>query len=262
MNFNQVVNQLELGLTNLVIPSSWCQGRTAFGGISAALLYQACRKQVCDSRYLLSINCNFIGPLNADEGFEIQVETLREGKNATQMMARIVQNDATQVMAQICFGKYKESTLTLDNTGEFSLLPPNSKQVIPYVEHITPAFFQHVEISLQQGGMPFSKAPTSHLAGWMRFYEQATPMSELELLALSDAWPPTMLQMYPKPAPASTMSWYVEFLAPVQLAVDEWFGFEAITHSCQNGYAQEEAKIWHPNGKLLAISRQTVAVFV
>lgn len=262
MNFYQVIQQLEAGLSNLVIPASWCQGRTAFGGISAALLFQACRKQVCSSRHLLSISCSFIGPLNADTPFSIETEVLREGKNATQIMARIIQSGATQVMAQICFGKYKESALTQQNVGELSLLAPNQKQVIPYVENITPAFFQHVEISLQQGGMPFSKALTSNLAGWMRFYEQSNNLSELELLALSDAWPPTMLQMYPEPAPASTMSWYVEFLQPVALSAGDWFGFEAITHSCQHGYAQEEAKIWHPNGELLAISRQTVAIFV
>ena len=42
-------------------PANWCQGRTAFGGLSAALLYQAIRKHIDPSRRLLSLSTNFVG---------------------------------------------------------------------------------------------------------------------------------------------------------------------------------------------------------
>ena len=41
MNLQTVLSQLEQGLSEIVLPSSWCQGRTAFGGVSGALLFQA-----------------------------------------------------------------------------------------------------------------------------------------------------------------------------------------------------------------------------
>ncbi|HAD89910.1 MAG TPA: thioesterase family protein, partial [Alteromonas macleodii] len=34
----------------LVIPKTWGQGRTAFGGISAGMLYTAVKQQVTDNR--------------------------------------------------------------------------------------------------------------------------------------------------------------------------------------------------------------------
>ena len=261
MNLQTVLSQLEKGLSGLVLPSSWCQGRTAFGGVSGALLFQAVKQVVKPTRRILSISTNFIGPLIAEQPFDIKVEVLREGKSASQILGRIEQGGNTCVLAQFCFGESRKSELLVSNDDTHQLALPKTEQCIPYIPNMTPEFFQHVEISLQQGGMPYTGAMTSHLAGWMRFAEHHGVQDELQLLALSDAWPPTMLQMYPRPAPASTMSWYIEFLKPVQLEQSQWFGFEAVTHNSADGYAIEEAKIWHPDGELLALSRQTVAVF-
>ncbi|MGP9496434.1 acyl-CoA thioesterase domain-containing protein, partial [Pseudoalteromonas sp. AOP7-A1-14] len=61
----------ESSSTSMQFPANWCQGRTAFGGLSAALLYQAVRQQVDQSRRLLSISTNFVGPLLADTDFTI-----------------------------------------------------------------------------------------------------------------------------------------------------------------------------------------------
>ena len=58
-------------------PENWCQGRTAFGGLSAALLYQAIRQHIDSSRRLLSLSTNFVGPLIADNDFSIDVDCLQ-----------------------------------------------------------------------------------------------------------------------------------------------------------------------------------------
>ena len=261
MNFQQVLSQLDDGLSDLKIPNSWCQGRTAFGGISSALMFKAVKNHVKQGRRILSISTNFIGPLIAEQPFSISIEVLREGKSASQVLARIEQSGNTCVLAQFCFGESRKSELIVHKDKTHQLTAPKLEQQIPYIPNMTPEFFQHVEIRLQQGGMPYTGATSSHLGGWMRFAEHSEKQDELELLALSDAWPPTMLQMYPRPAPASSMSWYIEFLKPVELDESQWFGFEAVTHNSAIGYAIEEAKIWHPDGELLALSRQTVAVF-
>ena len=54
---------------NLIIPKNWGQGRTAFGGITAGMLYSAIRQQVEESRVLRSFTTNFVGPLSLDEPF-------------------------------------------------------------------------------------------------------------------------------------------------------------------------------------------------
>lgn len=87
MHFEQLLQQAALAskktdqeTNTMQFPANWCQGRTAFGGLSAALLYQAMRNKVDSSRRLLSLSTNFVGPLLAEKPFSLSVEILREGK--------------------------------------------------------------------------------------------------------------------------------------------------------------------------------------
>jgi acyl-CoA thioesterase len=58
------------------------------------------------------------------------------------------------------------------------------------------------------------------------------------------------------------MSWSVEFIHPHQkFAPQDWFAYQARTRQASDGYANTEANIWDAQGQLVAISRQTVAVF-
>jgi acyl-CoA thioesterase len=79
---------------------------------------------------------------------------------------------------------------------------------------------------------------------------------------LIDVWPPTVLQQLKWPAPASTMSWNVEFIHPHPvIAPTDWLGYECVTRQAAQGYAHTEANIYTPDGTLIALSRQTVTVF-
>lgn len=248
-------------LTGLTFSEDWCQGRTAFGGISAAMLICAMKKAILKDRRILSLSTNFVGPLEPNIPFEIQVEILREGKSASQVLGKIVQNDQVCVIAQGCFAQKRDSRIKVPVTKVCSLAPVQVNRILPYQPGVMPAFFQHVALNPQQGALPFSNATSSHLGGWMKFKETAEHMTELHVTALTDAWPPTLLQQFSKPAPASSMSWYIEFIDEITLDADSWLGFEAVTHHSAHGYGLEDANIWSQDGKLLAISRQTVAVF-
>ncbi|MGO2012911.1 MAG: acyl-CoA thioesterase [Pseudoalteromonas sp.] len=251
----------ESSSTSMQFPANWCQGRTAFGGLSAALLYQAVRQQVDQSRRLLSISTNFVGPLLADTDFTINVEVLREGENSTQVLVKAIQNDQVCVIVQACFGKQRESNISVPVTKKMTLKPVDESHTLPYKEGIMPAFFQHVSLCPEQGSMPFTGAETSHLGGWMKFNHQPAAITEAHIIALTDAWPPTLLQMFKQPAPASSMSWYLEFVQLPTLESKQWLGFEAITHHSQGGYGLEDGAIWSQSGQLIALTRQTVAVF-
>jgi acyl-CoA thioesterase II len=245
----------------MTFPSNWCQGRTAFGGLSAALLYQAMRQYVNDERRLLSISTNFVGPLIADIPFSLSVDILREGKSSTQVLAKAIQNEQVCVIVQACFAKERESSVDVPVTKTLSLKPVNEKFTLPYVENKMPAFFQHIDLCPQQGSMPFTGASTSHIGGWMRLKQAPDKFNEAHVIALTDAWPPTLLQMFKQPAPASSMSWYLEFVQTPTLEPTEWLGFEAITHQAKNGYGLEDGCIWSQTGELIALTRQTVALF-
>ncbi|WP_440056666.1 acyl-CoA thioesterase (plasmid) [Pseudoalteromonas sp. T1lg65] len=263
MNFDDIIQSplLQQPHCEMMFPENWCQGRTAFGGLSAAIAVANMKHQLPDPRRLLSVSVNFIGPLLHSQPFSIETTILRSGKNATQMQTRLSQDGQVCLIALGCFGKHRTSNIEVFNDDSHSLETVNPEQVLPYQEGVMPAFFQHVALNAQRGAMPFSAAPSSHLGGWMRFKQQQIRQNELHAMALADAWPPTLLQMCNAPSPASSMSWYIEFLTDIDLSAEQWFGFEAITHHSQHGYGIEDAKIWSQSGQLLALSRQTVAIF-
>ncbi len=261
MHFEELLDQVNHSLNNLVFPSNWCQGRTAFGGLSAAMLYMAMKNNVAENRQLLSLSTNFVGPLLADIPFNISIEILREGKSATQMLAKATQNDQVALIATGSFGKKRSSKIEVAAKSECQLPAPNITQVMPFQAGITPEFFQHMCVNITKGNLPFSHSPKNDLAGWIKLKSTPQKMDIEHILALTDAWPPTALQMYDTVAPASSMSWYIEFLPHTQLANDAWLGFEAFAHQSANGYCFEEANLYSESGQLLALSRQTVAVF-
>lgn len=245
-----------------IIPKDWSQGRTVFGGISAAMLYRAAREYVTADRLIRSITTNFVGPLIYDEAFTIQVEVLREGKNVSQVLARAVQDDKNCVIAQCCFGKPRESRISVKNTDTHDLELPTKAQFIPNIPKVTPKFLQHFDLSISSGGLPFTGRKSSHYDGWMRCNDAEKQISEAHVIAMIDAWPPTLIQQLRWPAPASTVSWNLEFIYPhSKLMPNDWFAYKNHTRQAADGYGHAEATIWDMHGKAIALSRQTVAVF-
>ena len=66
---------------SLLIHPSWGQGRTTFGGLSAALLLEKMQTQLSPSRCLRSLNVNFCGPLLTGTPFNLQQQMLSEGRS-------------------------------------------------------------------------------------------------------------------------------------------------------------------------------------
>jgi hypothetical protein len=62
------------------IPQSWHQGRTAFGGLSAALCVEAALRAVPDAPPLRSAQFAYIGP--ASGRVSTTTNTLRRGRSA------------------------------------------------------------------------------------------------------------------------------------------------------------------------------------
>ena len=197
MKLDLMLHQVKQKLTNLNFPENWCQGRTAFGGLSAAMLYTAMREKVDSERDILSLSSNFVGPLLANIDFDIQVTVLRQGKNATQVEARAIQNGQVSVIALGSFAIARESKIKLNETPKCVLSKVNPEKIMPYLAGITPSFFQHMNFNIKKGAMPFSASKTGELAGWMQLKEQPEQLGIAEILALTDAWPPAQL----RPAP-------------------------------------------------------------
>jgi len=246
----------------LTVPDDWSQGRTVFGGLSAGLLYQVLKKVVPDQRALRSITFNFVAPLAAGQAFTFAWQILRSGKNATQVSASIVQAGQVCLSALGCFAVDRESSVAVE---------PAPTQLPPFPERFeslreippgAPQFTRYIDLHISQGDTPFTASRNTSLAGWMRLREPPIAFTDAHAIVLIDAWPPTVLQMLPGPAPASTMSWNIEFVHPHKpLRPDAWLAYEAKTVQAYGGYAHSEAGIFSGDGELMVISRQLIAVF-
>ncbi|MBL4629851.1 MAG: thioesterase family protein [Paraglaciecola sp.] len=249
------------GIT-LSVTSSWAQGRTLYGGISAALVYQAMREVVEPEKVMRSLNTNFIGPIESDCDFNITVEVLREGKNVTQVIGRLIQNNNVMVMSQASFGIARHSKIDVSNHLQHKMDYPQNPNSTLMIPNMMPNFLSHFDLVNTKGGLPFTGSKGSDIHGWMRFKNHPSDFSDAHLVAIIDIWPPTVLQMLDGLAMASTMSWNLEFIHPHQnISGSDWFAYQAKTRQAANGYAHTEANIWDKHGALVAISRQVVAVF-
>lgn len=63
MNFNQLLDAVREAPEGVGIPASWAQGRAAFGGLMAAMVYQAMCQKLSDDRPVRSLAISFVAPL-------------------------------------------------------------------------------------------------------------------------------------------------------------------------------------------------------
>lgn len=246
----------------LTVNNKWAQGRTLFGGISAALAYQAMREVVGSDKVLRSLSTSFVGPIEPNTEFSISTEILREGKNVTQVTARLMQNSKLALLSQASFGIERQSKIHVTNQDQHQMDYPKKPNFMPAIPKVTPKFLNHFDLAKTKGGWPFTGKKDSDVHGWMRFKQPPTEFTEAHLVALIDVWPPTVLQMLSWPAMASSLSWSLEFIYPQQTVIGtDWFAYQADTRQAADGYAHTEANIWDKHGSLVAISRQVVTVF-
>jgi acyl-CoA thioesterase len=251
----------------VIIPDNWAQGRTVYGGLTAALIYHRMQHLVAhdkphESRPIRYFNLSFIGPLMVEQPLSIEVELIRAGRSASQLIAYVKQGDKTCVIAQACFGIDRESKINITNKIQHEMPKPKKANFIPQIPKIVPRFLRHIDINMQEGRLPFMRGKKDHLHGWMRFNKSPKHFNDAHIIALIDAWPCTILQQLKRPVPASTMNWNIEF---PQIATstqpDQWLAYQSSTAHVSEGYVYCDAHIWNEAGDLLALSRQTVGVF-
>ncbi len=253
--------------STLTIPTGWGQGRATYGGLIAGLLVARLMHELNQTtstpRLLRSASISFIGAVTPGE-IEIRTEFFRSGKSVTQAEARLIQQGQVQTVLLASFGSPRESVIEV---AQYPVAPvytrPAELTSFPYIPNITPEFFQQVDTRWAVGARPFSSAEKPDFGGWMRWKGQFEVMTAAHLVALIDAWPPSVLPMYTTVAPASTMCWTLEFLAsPESKSSNAWWQYQVKTDHARAGYAHAEAHIWNDDDQLVAISRQTSTIFM
>lgn len=264
MQFSELVDAVRKKPSDVTISEDWGQGRASFGGLMVALQYEAMRAQVSAERALRSLAVTFVGPAEPGVPISFEVEVLREGKAVSQVLGRAVQKGQVVTLVQGSFGAARESVVKVDSVPAPQMKAPQECPLLPYIKGVTPEFMRHLSMGWAVGAFPFTGRGTREMGGWVRLAGEVEeqPLTETHLLALVDAWPPALLPLLKKPTSGSTLTWTVEFVQPLpQASTLEWCQYLAVIEHARDGYGHVAANLWAPNGELIAISRQTVAIF-
>lgn len=265
MLFDQLLESINQSET-IIIPEGWGQGRAAFGGLVGAILVKKAQSILADAtKQLRSAHINFIGPVMIGEA-QLRAEIFREGKSVTSLEVKLIQNGQVQSVLVASFGTSRESVIQVASKQVLpAFATPAESRELPFVEGMTPEFFKHFDAYWSEGEMPFSASKQSDFGGWMRFKsEQHIKKIKLpHLFALVDMWPPAVLSMFNRLAPASSLNWTLDLInLPNNLSGEAWWQYQVQTDFSAEGYAYSQAHIWDEQGNLVAISRQTVTVFL
>ncbi|MBC3951668.1 acyl-CoA thioesterase [Pseudomonas folii] len=263
MKFSELIDAVRRNPQDVTIPAEWAQGRASFGGLMAALQYEAMRAKVPEGRPVRSLAITFVGPAEPGVPITFEVEVLREGKAVSQLLGRATQNGQVMTLIQGSFGAPRESVISVKSDPAPTLKPLEECPQLPFVSGMMPEYLQFMELRWALGGMPFSNTPSPAIGGYVRFRDiEEGPSSEAHMLALVDTWPPALLPHLSKPAPGSSLTWTIEFVQPMPtLSTHDWGSYKAVIEHARDGYGHTAAMLWSPAGELIAISRQTVTVF-
>jgi acyl-CoA thioesterase len=236
-------------------PAAWSQGRTLYGGMTAALCFEAARR-VAPEMPLRSTHVLFSGP--ASGTLTLRPKLLRAGRSSAAVSVCCSGEAGEAALATFAFGSDRESRV--DQAIPLGKLPPKQPEDCPVFIERTSGFHERFELRLAEGSALMSGGAPD-FSVWVRFREPPDVEPTTALLALADALPPAAMARFPERAPISTISWSVDVLTEVD-RVDGWYLLRSASEHTRGGYSTQAMALWDAEGRQLAIGRQSVAIFI
>jgi acyl-CoA thioesterase len=241
-------------------PLEWSQGRTLYGGITAALAYEAVRRAHDELPPLRSAQFTFVGPASGRLRFASSL--LRRGRSSTLIGADCLSEEGTAARALFVFGAARESKVTHNFLPMPKVAAPSELGSFRKEGAAAPrGFWNNFETRLASGARLFDPtAERPEFTTWTRFLDTGGADPTTALLAIADCLPPAAMVLFPQPAPISTMTWTVD-VAHVPRSFDGWHLLWASSEQASEGYSLQNMTMWSESGELIATGRQTVAIF-
>lgn len=245
------------------ITEHWMQGRTTYGGLSAALCLDAALKIHPDLPPLRSAQITFVGPV----GGKVSVSTnvLRRGKSVSYIHTRLSGESGIGTEAVFCFGASRESKLNATYTAK-----PKINSVADSIGFFgdapRPVFTDNFDCLLAAGDRPISNSDKDEIWIWVKHKTDASQSilnvhTNVALLALADMPPPAVLPKFASPAPISSMTWMVNFLQNPEQDNLGWWLLRSAAENAQDGYSSQDMQVWDSQGNLVISGRQSVTLF-
>jgi acyl-CoA thioesterase len=245
-------------------PESWSQGRTIFGGLQAALAVRAMRDLTPQSTPLRVLQTSFIAPVPPGR-LRIEAKVLRSGRSVTHVEARIMDQGQTACLVVGVFGQARRSVIEVQPLKP-QAPPAEAAEPFSYIEGVTPQFTRQVTMRWVNGVSFYRGAaePKTQIYVGLRDEPYAGPgvLGEAQIIGYADMTPSPGLSLLNAPTPASSLTWTLELLTDdFGPARDGLWLMDSAVDAGRDGYLNETATLWSPEGRAVALSRQSVAVF-
>jgi acyl-CoA thioesterase len=221
------------------------------GGYLAALILNAFTDMVHDpTRLVRSISLHYLEP-PAFGPVEIDVTVERAGRSMTSMSGRLIQGGRAKVLAIAAFSGDRTSPFFQDCVMPVVAPPPTG----PVAEN------GRLEVTRVLGGAPQS-GERADVGGWVRLAEPRALDALLAAVYL-DCWYPALSVRMTEPVPAPTVDLTIHFrqhLPPPGTTPDTRYFLRLVSRVSSDGFVEEDAELWSPDGLLLVQSRQLEVV--
>ncbi|MFM5930765.1 MAG: thioesterase family protein [Novosphingobium sp.] len=243
---------------SLDVPDTWLQGRTGYGGFSAALALVAAKQVGGDGLPpLRSAAVSFVGPVFG--AIEASARVLRRGKNATWIGAELTCGGACVLTATFVFMGPVDSAVHLDTfCVPDRLIPADEARVFEVHKHMPVFLSNNFDVRFS---LPKSDAKRSELCWWVRLKDRAGIDPMVEVLLIADALPPGVLPLLPPSTPVSSMTWQANLLTAVPQTRDGWWLLRSAADYAERGCASQHMTVWNAQGEPVISGMQSVAVF-
>lgn len=248
------------GTWHLTVSDDWLQGRTAYGGLSAALCAHAARRAVPDLPPLRTAQFAFVGP--AAGPLTMSAQVLRRGKSSVFLRVELVGEAGLATSALFGFAVARPSVIAYQAIAMPAVKP--AAECPPFFPGDLPivSFQQHFESRIAGGARPVTPGAAPEYLIWFRHRDAAAREGLVPLIALADAPPPAAMVLFPQGAPISTMTWSLDVLSDAPTTEDGWWLVRSTAEAAHQGYSPQTMTVWNARGEPVISARQNVAIFI
>ncbi len=242
------------------VPDGWQQGRGAFGGLVFGLLARGMEAEVADpGRRLRALAGDIAGPVGPGAA-TVQVDVLRRGSRQSNVQARLVQGGEVLAVASGVLSSGRPADLPPLRGAEtperaaWDQLP-----VLPVQPPYGPDFARAYEYR-SAGPPPLGGGHDAETAGYVREREIPSRRDAPSMIALLDAWWPTLWSIISEPRPVATTSFLAELLVdPARIDPAERLFHDARMAALEDGFFVELRALWSGD-TCVAMNQQSFAV--
>lgn len=260
-SFEDLINGFRAGVDGpmtIDAPETWAQGRTLYGGLSAALCHILATGAVEIDKPLKSAVVAFVGPSSGRLSGEATL--LRQGKSTIVMDTTLNGEKGVGTKSLFVYGDDRESKVSQSLLPCPEVAAPEDCELF-WGDRKPANFARNFELRRAGAFAPMSGSPHGEMLTWVRHATPTGSDQTAALLALADVLPPPVFTMMTEGAPISTVTWSVEVLQSNIDVRDNWFLMRSLAEHTENGYSSQAMYVWDREGRPVIAARQNVTLF-